>query len=62
MSTWLLDSLSMVHRNRWDSFLEVAAHEHPYVVHVGIGWALARGLRDQCAVCCHANTDCKDRC
>lgn len=42
MATWLLDSLSVSRQDRWGELLECVADRHPYVVHVGVGWALAR--------------------
>jgi enediyne biosynthesis protein E3 len=42
MAAWLLDSLSFVRRDRWSQLLKFSENVHPYVVHVGAGWALAR--------------------
>ena len=42
MATWLLDSLSIGYKNRWEAFLNGTAKDHPYVTHVGAGWAIAR--------------------
>lgn len=41
MACWLLDSLS-VRAWRWRWLLSEYGSTHPYVVHVGVGWALAR--------------------
>lgn len=42
MAFWLLDSLSLLRRDRWSHFLQDTKEVHPYVVHVGAGWSLAR--------------------
>jgi len=42
MAAWLLDSLSVFRWNRWSELFSAVANKHPYVVHVGVGWALAR--------------------
>ena len=42
MSLTLLDQLSALKKNRVSDFLQGAADKHIYMVHVGIGWALAR--------------------
>ena len=42
MATWLLDALSLFRRHRWETFFGNVAASHPYVAHVGVGWALAR--------------------
>ena len=42
MSLALLDHLSALKRNRVADFLQGAAGQHVYMVHVGVGWALAR--------------------
>ena len=41
MASWLLDSLSF-RRHRWHALWERASNHQPYVLHVGVGWALAR--------------------
>lgn len=41
MAAWLLDALSF-RGGRWDALWRAAGTTHPYVLHVGIGWALAR--------------------
>ena len=42
MACWLLDSLPSVRRNRWNALWNLASSQQPYVLHVGVGWALAR--------------------
>lgn len=42
MACWLMDSLSVFRRSRWSKLLNHANTLHPYVLHVGVGWALAR--------------------
>jgi enediyne biosynthesis protein E3 len=42
MSLALLDALTPWRRRRIVSFLHDAGGRHPYMVHVGVGWALAR--------------------
>ena len=42
MSLALLDQLSALKKNRVSDFLQGAADKHIYMVHVGVGWALAR--------------------
>eukprot|EP00456_Euglypha_rotunda_P007283 TRINITY_DN1128_c0_g1_i4.p1 TRINITY_DN1128_c0_g1~~TRINITY_DN1128_c0_g1_i4.p1 ORF type:complete len:319 (+),score=12.28 TRINITY_DN1128_c0_g1_i4:2412-3368(+) len=42
MAIWLLDRLSLTQTTRWEQFLLGLGRDHPYVVHVGVGWACAR--------------------
>ena len=42
MALALLDYLTPWHRNRIAQFLQGAGDAHAYVVHVGVGWAMAR--------------------
>ena len=42
MAVWLLDSLSVFNRSRWGRFYAQAYTTQPYIIHVGVGWALAR--------------------
>lgn len=42
MAIWLLDRLSLTRSTRWEQFLLGSGRDHPYVAHVGVGWACAR--------------------
>jgi enediyne biosynthesis protein E3 len=42
MATWLLDATSIFAKFRWDQFYSLASASQPYIVHVGVGWAMAR--------------------
>ena len=42
MATWLLDSVSLCNRDGWSRYSSFVGDAHPYVLHVGIGWAIAR--------------------
>jgi enediyne biosynthesis protein E3 len=42
MGLTLLDRLTFLKRDRLRNFLNGPASAHPYMVHVGVGWALAR--------------------
>lgn len=42
MGLTLLDYLSIGNRGRFQSFLDGPGQAHPYMLHVGAGWALAR--------------------
>ncbi len=42
MGLALLDQLTPWKRNRWQAFLTGPGSNHIYMVHVGVGWALAR--------------------
>ena len=42
MGLGLLDALSLGNKRRWQRFLDGPANSHRYVVHVGLGWVVAR--------------------
>ena len=43
MGLGLLDALSMIgNRSRWKEFVDGSGQPHKYVVHVGLGWVIAR--------------------
>jgi enediyne biosynthesis protein E3 len=42
MGLTLLDQLSFSNRRRLDTFLNVFGPKHSYMIHVGVGWAIAR--------------------
>src|ERR1700754_721834 len=46
MGLALLDCFTPWRRDRWRSFTENFAERHIYMMHVGLGWALARLRRD----------------
>jgi len=46
MGLALLDCFTPWRRNRWRSFTDSHAEPHIYMMHVGLGWALARLRRD----------------
>lgn len=45
MGLALLDSFTPWRKNRWRTFTERLAEAHVYMMHVGLGWALARSGR-----------------
>ena len=42
MAIWLLDATSVFSRHRWERFYSLASISQPYIVHVGVGWGIAR--------------------
>ena len=42
MAIWLLDATSIFSKHRWERFYSLASISQPYIVHVGVGWGIAR--------------------
>ena len=42
MAIWLLDATSIFSKHRWERFYSLASISQPYIVHVDVGWGIAR--------------------
>jgi hypothetical protein len=42
MAIWLLDATSIFSKHCWERFYSLASISQPYIVHVGVGWGIAR--------------------